>query len=75
MKKVLLCLISLLLITACGKEKLPILKDKLEFEINSKFKIESLISEENEVEITNKDELLDISKLGNQFKEYKWYSK
>ena len=75
MKKVLLCLISLLLITACGKEKLPILKDKLEFEINSKVKIESLISEENEVEITNKDELLDISKLGDQFKEYKWYSK
>lgn len=65
----------MLLITACGKEKLPILKDKLEFEINSKVKIESLISEENEVEITNKDELLDISKLGDQFKEYKWYSK
>ncbi len=66
MKKVLFCLISLLLITGCGKKKLPILKDNLKFEINSEVKIESLIGTKNELEIINKDEIIDTSKLGEK---------
>ena len=65
MKKMLFGILSLLIITGC-KPKTVMLKDSLKVEINEVFKISSLISENNEVEVINKDEIIDTSKLGDK---------
>lgn len=46
--------------------KEPILKTNLNFEINSEVKIESVLSPDNEIDIFNKDELIDTTSLGEK---------
>ncbi len=52
-------------LTGCGNKGV-IVKDKLDFEIDSEVKIMSLISEKNEFEIINKDDIVDTSKIGKK---------
>jgi len=65
MKKILLVLFCLFLMVGCGK-KTVLLKDNLNLEINEEAKISSLISENNKIEVINKDEMIDTSKLGDK---------
>lgn len=68
-KKVLsMLLLSILVImlTGCGKGNTVILKDDLNIEINSEVKVLSLISEKNELEVINKDDIIDTKNLGEK---------
>ncbi len=67
-KQILTVMISaglLLAIAGCGK-KMVIVNEKQDYEVNSEVKIMSLISKENELEIVNKDDVVDTSKIGEQ---------
>ena len=67
-KKILLGFLAigfLITITGCGNKNV-LVKEKLDFELNSEVKIMSLISAENELEIINKDDIVDTSKVGKQ---------
>lgn len=67
-KKILLSLlvsVCLITITGCGNKSV-IVKDELDYEVNSEVKIMSLISDENELEIINKDDVVDTSKIGKK---------
>ncbi len=68
--------------TVIKNENAVVLKEKLNIEVNSEANILSLISDDNKTEITNKDEVIDTSILGekeitikykkdNEEKEYK----
>jgi hypothetical protein len=69
MKKILLIILSVCLITGCKeknlKEELK-LNDNSTFEINSEVKISSLISSDNKVNVTNEDEIIDTTTLGKK---------
>ena len=52
-------------LTGCGNKNV-LVKENLNFELNSEVKIESLISDENELEIINKDDVVDTSKVGKK---------
>ena len=59
----LLCFI-LLFLTGCGKKAK--LVEKLDYEINSDLKLSDLIIQEEGIEVVNKDEMIDTSKLGEK---------
>ncbi len=61
-------LIGLLVIclTGCFKEKSVILKDDIKLEVNEEVNIGYLISDNNELEVINKDELIDTTKVGEK---------
>jgi len=63
MKKIVIIMVSLLIISGCSKAT-PILKDDIKIEVNKEVKINELISEENKVIIINKNDLVDTSKIG-----------
>ncbi len=52
-------------LTGCGNKEV-IVEDELDFEVNSEVKIMSLVSEKNELEIINKDDIVDTSKIGEK---------
>ena len=64
---VLILLIGALIIMFVFKDREHlILADNLKFEINSSVKKEELLSKDNKIKITNGDELVDTSILGNK---------
>lgn len=52
-------------LTGCGNKGV-IVKNELDFELNSEVKIMTLISDKNELEIINKDDIVDTSKIGKK---------
>lgn len=54
-----------LLVAGCGNKEL-LIKENLNFEINSDLKLLSLVSDDNEAKIVSKDATIDTSALGEQ---------
>lgn len=62
---VFLFLVLTLTLTGCGNKSV-LVKENLDFELNGEVTINSIISDENKLEIINKEDIIDTSKVGKQ---------